>query len=130
MDLNEVRRALARHPSLVVSTSGRIVVDVPLGARAHRIRVSSAWPWLRVEGKIVNMADLAQSPKAAALTERILSANTTAELYGLARDEDSWLVARYDLPPDADGTELVETILRVARVADRWELLWSGDDAQ
>lgn len=130
MELNEVRRALARYPNLSVSPSGRIVVDVPLGARTHRIRVSSAGPWLRVEGKIVNMSDLAQSPRAVALAERILSANTTAELYGLARDKDSWLVARHDLLPDADGTELVETILRVARVADRWELLWSGDDAQ
>lgn len=130
MELNEVRRALARYPNLSVSPAGRIVVDVPLGARAHRIRISSAGPWLRIEGKIVNMADLEQSPKAVALTERILSANTTAELYGLARDEDYWLVARCDLPPDAEEPELAETILRVARVADRWELLWSGDDAQ
>lgn len=130
MQLKNVRAVLARHPNLSVSQAGRIVVDVPLGPRSHRIRVTSARDCLRVEGKIVNLSNLGQSPKVVALTERILSANTTAELFGLARDEDYWLVARYDLPPDTDGAELVETILRVARVADRWELLWSGDDVQ
>lgn len=128
MELNEVRQALARYPELAVSPSGRIIVEVQLGARSHRVRVSSAGPWLRVEGKIVNLFDLEQSAKAVALTDRILSANANAELFGLARDEDSWLVARYDLPPDAEGAELAETVLRIAQVADRWELLWSGTD--
>jgi hypothetical protein len=130
MQLNQVRHTLARHPELQVSPSGRITVNVPLGARSHSVRVLAQGDWVRVEGKIANLGHIDHSLKVGELTERVLRANSTTELVGLARDADSWLVARYDLPPEADGLELVEAVQRVAKVADRWELLWMGEDRE
>ncbi len=130
MQLRDVRNVLAGVPGLAVTEHGPIYVGVPLGARRHRVRVTSAEDWLRVEGRVANMDDLDATPKVRDLAARLLRANHLGELSGLARDEDGWLVARCDVPPDADGEELVDAIRRVAQVADRWELLWTGGDGE
>jgi hypothetical protein len=127
MVLRDVRGALTRWPELAVTAHGRIWVDVPLGARRHRVRVTGADEWLRVEGRIVSMTEVEVAPRVADLALRLLRANSAAELVSLARDDDE-LVARCDVPPEADADELVDAIYRVARVADRWELLWTGAD--
>lgn len=98
--------------------------------RGHRVRALPAGEWLRVEGKVVLVDDVEGAPGARDLAEKLREANSGMELVGLARDEDNWLVARYDVPPEAAADELVEAILRVARVADRWELLWVGWDLE
>lgn len=130
MVLRDVRGALASYPELTVTPAGRILIDVKLGRRGHRVRVLPAGEWLRVEGKIVLLEDVEGAPGARDLAEKVRQANSRMELVGLARDEDNWLVARYDVPPEAEADELVEAILRVARVADRWELLWVGGDLE
>lgn len=132
MRLGEVRSVLARFPEFRVTTAGRIYVDVVLGERRHRVRVLPVQgsDWLRVEGRIVSLDDIEATPKVGDITERVLKANRHMEFVGLARDDDVWLVARSDLPPEAEAEELLDTIRSVARVADRWELLWTGDDAE
>lgn len=128
MVLRDVRGAISSYPELAVTPAGRILVDVKLGLRGHRVRVLAEGEWLRVEGKIVLVDHVEGAPGARDLGEMLRKANSSMELVGLARDEDNWLVARCDVPPEADAEELVEAILRVARVADRWELLWTGGD--
>lgn len=130
MQLRDVRGVLAGVAGLTVTEHGRIYVGVPLGPRRQRVRVTAAEDWLRVEGRVVNMDELDAAPKVKDLATRLLRANHIGELVGLARDEDGWLVARCDVPPEADGEELVDAIRRVAQVADRWELLWTGGDGE
>lgn len=126
MRLSEVRPFLARLAQWEVAPHGRIYVDVELGVRAHRVRVLDEDGWLRVEGRVIEMDHVPMQVRD--LAQRILRANALSELVSLARDEDGWLVARQDLPPDAEGEELAEAIERVARTADRWEMLWSEED--
>lgn len=130
MQLREVRPALSAFPELPVAQTGRVVVTVTLGARRQRVRVLAAGDWLRVEGRILPLDTVEGGPLVRDLAGRLLEANGAGEFVGLTRDEDNFLVARHDIPPDAGVGELVDAIWRVARVADRWELLWTGKDAE
>lgn len=130
MQLRDVRPALVAFPDLPVSTTGRVIVTVQLGARQQRVRVLPAGDWLRVEGRITSMDAVEGQPLVRDLAGRLLLVNGAGEFVGLTRDEDNCLVARHDIPPDAGVGELVDAIWRVARVADRWELLWTGEDAE
>lgn len=130
MQLREVRPALSAFPELPVAEKGRVIVTVALGPRQQRVRVLAVGEWLRVEGRIVAMDQLEAGPLLRDVAGRLLEANGAGEFVGLTRDDDSWMVARHDIPPDAGVDELVDAIWRVARVADRWELLWTGEDAE
>jgi hypothetical protein len=129
MQLKEVRAALAKVADLPVSPAGRICVAVKLGLRGHRVRVLSAGDWLRVQGRVARVGNTDTAPATKDLARRILERNFAKEAVGLVR-EGEWLLVRCDLPPEADERELVDAIRRVARVADREELLWTGGDVE
>lgn len=127
MQLRDVRKCLAA-TDLAVTAAGPIWVKVPLGARGHKVRVKQEADWLRVEALIEDLSEMEGAPRTRDLAERVLAANAAGEMVALVRDTDFRLVVRCDVPPEADPGELVEAIGRVARVADRWELLWTGGD--
>lgn len=127
MQLRDVRKCLAA-TDLSVTAAGPIWVQVPLGARGHKVRVMQEADWLRVEALIEDLSEMEGAPQTRDLAARVLEANAAGEMVALVRDSDRRFVVRWDVPPEADTEELVEAIGRVARVADRWELLWTGGD--
>jgi len=128
MTLAELRRALSQaHPHWRVSPAGRLVVDVPLGHRHHRVRVREEDGWWAIEARACHIPDLDEPPKVGDLALQLLQASHDAEGLSFLREED-WVIVRAGSPPDAEVDEVATTVRYVARTADRWELLWTGRD--
>lgn len=130
--LSRLRGPLARRLGVHIGARGRVVFELPLGRRTHTVRVDEQGRWLRVEGRIARLAsgEIADPMSVRDLLGTVLQANKATELVAFARNDDGWLVARCDLPGFAPVEEVERAVWSVARIADRWEEVWVGDDRQ
>ena len=128
--LPEIRVQLEAADSRLELQEGEgTIVSVPLGTRHHMVRLAPDDEWLCVWAKAIRPEALDPPPSTAHLAAQLLQANHHAELAQIALAADGWLEVRYELPMEAAPvSEVVAAIWRVARLADRWELLWTGVD--
>jgi len=126
--LSDLIAPLQGELGLRVRDRGVLEIEVPLGQRGHRVTVEREGEWLVVCGRIAEVPNVGLQIRD--LLAVVLQANHEAELLGFERSEDNWLVARCDLPGVVPVDEIARAVRRVAGVADRWEEVWVGLDAE
>ena len=85
--------------------------------------------WVCIWGQIADWRAVDDRPKLKDVLAQVLQANHDAELLRFEVDAEGWLEAAFDLPTyDVDIEEVADAVWRVGRLADRWELLWTGAD--
>lgn len=127
MSLTGIRQLLRERGGFPVGERGRISLDVPLGGRHHRVLVTTQSGWVRVHARAAQIDRVADPRGPADVLMHALDLNTSLELVSIQR-EDGWLTVRADLPSGRIEHELLSAVHRVARTADRLELLWEGGD--
>ena len=120
-----VSAVLAAESSFSRSASGLVV---QLGPRKHGVQLSIEGEWLRLVGPITDPKATTDSPDEGQLLTQLLQANRSIEMVGLRLGSQGRLVACCDILRDSPTHVVTTAIWRVARVADRWELLWTGQD--
>jgi len=127
--LRELREPLSKLLDVPIGSRGRVAIELELpGERRHRVRVHERGDWLCVEGRVAHVDDLIDRMGDIDLLATTLQANHDTELIAFGRDEDGYLTARADLHPSTPAAVVADTVRRVARVADRWEEVWAGED--
>lgn len=129
MTVAQAREILTNDPGLLVSRRGRLVATVKLGDRHQKVRVERHEIWWRVRSRVARIDQLDRAPSVKELMKLVLQTNDRTELVRLGREDDA-LVVVHDVPVVAKGEELVDAVRRVARAADRLELLWTGEDVE
>ena len=127
MSLRRVRDILRTQGGYEVGERGRISIRVPLGNRSHRVQVVKAEGWIRIRARAARIGRVVDKRSPAQVLEQTLQLNGVLELAGVSR-EDDWLTVHADVPSAVAPAELLKAVLRVARTADRLELLWEGSD--
>lgn len=127
MSLKRARQLLREQGGFPVKERGRITVDVSLGQRHHRVSVTARDGWLLVHARAARLEQVADVRGPAQVLSNALELNTCLELVSVHR-EDGWLGVRAELPFACLEQELMPAVRRVARTADRLELLWEGGD--
>lgn len=128
MSLRRIREILRTRGGYEVGERGRISVGVSLGARSHHVQVTERSGWVRIRARAARIGRVVDRRSPAQILEQALQLNEVVELVAVSR-EDDWLVVQADVPFAVAPTELLKAVVRVARTADRLELLWEGGDA-
>jgi len=129
MTVARAREILMGDPGLLVSPRGRLVATVKLGDRHQKVRVERHQIWWRVRSRVARIDHLDRPPSVKDLMKLVLRTNERTELVRLGRVDDA-LVVVHDVPVVAKREELIDAVWRVARAADRLELLWTGEDVE
>lgn len=126
--LSSLRPELAAHLQVNIGERGRLSVRLPVGERSHTVRFREEDGWIEIEGRIGEINHLARIRSHDEVAAAILQTNLSATMAGLRVDDSGHLIAVSAVPSNAPIDEFVSAALRVARLADRWEELWMGDD--
>ncbi len=129
-NMSAIRAALQDAPDIEASPAGRLVATVKLGQRSQSVRVTPVdHNWWQFRSRIARLAALSRKVQVTDLARLLLQVNQDSELVRISRDKDS-LWATFELPVGSPDSDAVNAVRRVAGVADRWELVWVGDDIE